>query len=227
MKAFLRKIEIFLKSHGIESLTGFMIPGWLFLGISIVAGISLLIFLAVMGMKGLLLIILTVSGFFLPFLIIFISNRADNDNMLTDIKNIFESLKIQMHAGIYILDALENCLKHIENKRLKQGIERLLRDIFMSKNTFDALNDFNSRFSNIHIDMLVIILKQAFETGFSVNNLDSAFEQVLDVEKAICVKEENSVERNVQLIQVFFMAGLIAISVYCSVIEFKEIFEIF
>ncbi len=224
----LEKTERFLKENGITYLIGMNVSAITFWGISVLCGIFVVIFEIVIWRQDFdINFISGIAGVFLPTLILISSNKTDNDNMLEDIKLVYEMLKIQVHAGVYIIDALDNCNKMIKNKRLQQGINRLLCEIFMSRNVSDALNNFNESFRNTHIDTLVIILKQSMESGYSVQNLDSAFEQVIDVERAINVKMENSVERNTQVIQVLFMAGIIAIAVYCSIVEFKELFSIF
>lgn len=228
MKKYQSELEDFLLSHGIEYILGFNLPGWFFMLISIWTGILMLAFVSVMvGNYAATLVAGFLGGLFLPTGFLIMSNQSDNDGMLLDIKNIFQMLKIQIHAGVYIVDALENCCTDLKSKRLKKELNRLVSEIYMSKDVNVALDDFNNKFCNNHIDILVIILKQSMESGYSISNLDSAFEQVIDVEKSINVKLENSVERNVQVIQVMFMAGIIAIAMYCSIIEFKSLFEIF
>lgn len=228
MAVICEKINRFLKSHGAEHMVGFVVHPYLFLFFMAVCG-GFVVFAArvfgIVTMGGMTLCFL--AGVFLPIGMLLISNESDNDGMLKDLRNIFELLKIQIHAGVYIIDALENCCAMIRSKRLKNSIKRLLNEIYLSKNISEALEDFNASFRNEHVDTLVIILKQAMESGYSVNNLDSAFEQILDVEKAIHIRMENSMERNVQVLQVLFMAGMIAMAVYCSIVEFKSLFEIF
>lgn len=221
------KILRFLKNYGMENLIGRNVSPDIFISICIICGIFLTFIFYGMGIRELKNgILIFALGMILPVVILVVSNESDNDKMLKDLRNIFEMLKIQIHAGVYIIDAFENCCEFVQSKRLKKSMNRLLNEIYMSKNALEALDDFNESFRNRHIDSLVIILKQSMESGYSIHNLDSAFEQILDVEKAIHIKMENSVERNVQIIQVLFMAGIIAISVYCSLIEFKGLFKI-
>lgn len=228
MKKLWEKLRVFLKTHGIENLAGVSIPPGVFVLISGLLGIFLGCFAHFIGKGSIWMkLLFFFIGTMIPAGMLMISNKTDNDKMLVDLRNLFEMLKIQIHAGVYIMDALENCIRNIQSKRLKNALNRLIHEIYMSRNVTEALDDFNENFSNPHIDTLVIILKQAMETGYSVSNLDSAFEQILDVEKAIYIRMENSMERNVQILQVILMAGIIAMTVYCSFVEFKEIFEIF
>lgn len=228
MSKYYKELEIHLKRNGIEYLFGIKPNSYVFLIICLISAIvigtvSCLIFQCKFVGSCLVLVIC----FFLPFGVLWISNKSDNDNMLKDIKMIFEMLKIQVHAGVFIVEALETCIEMCNNRRLRKSLQILVNEICMSKDVMKALDDFNDSFSNNHIDTLVIILKQSMETGYSVENLDSAFEQVIDVERAINIKLENSIERNVQVLQVLVMAGIIAIAIYCSIIEFKGIFEMF
>lgn len=228
MKAVYATIKKFLKNYGADSLVGFVVSPVMFLVISFLCGVFFTLFTYLMELGGGGVRLLSfVLGICLPSLILVISNESDNQQMLEDLKNIFEMLKIQMHAGVYMIEALENCVETIRCKRLKTALCRLVGEIYMSKDVLLALDDFNESFCNVHVDMLVIILKQSMETGCSVQYLDSASSQMLDVEKAIYVRMENSVERNVQVILVLFMAGIIGIAVYCSIVEFKGLFEIF
>lgn len=224
----MKKTEHFLKSHGVESFIGFMISPTVFFAVSVFFGVFLMVLSRNFGVKqaafsGAIFLL----GMALPAVLLCVSNESDNDNMLKDIRNLFEMLKIQIHCGIYMVDALENCCGEIENKRLLKALNRLLDEIYMSRDVAESLDRFHQEFSNPHIDMLVIILKQSMETGQSRMYLDSAFEQVLDVERALYIKREQAVERNVQIMQVLFMAGIIAVCVYCSIVEFKGLFEIF
>lgn len=224
----LKKMDNFLKEYGMAYLIGVNVSSEIFLIASLFAGLFIGVFEISVGIHEPIIVFGScIGGMFVPTCILINSNKADNDAMLEDIKLIYEMLKIQIHAGVYIIDALENCCGMIRNKRLKMALIRLLNEIFMSRNVNDALDNFNASFRNSHIDTLVIILKQSMESGYSVSNLDSAFEQVVDVERAINIKMENSVERSTQILQVLFMAGIIAISVYCSIVEFKELFSIF
>lgn len=225
---FSMKTKRFLKSHGVESMIGFMISPAVFFVISVCSGLFFTILCRTFGMKQFLLSgIIFLLGMAAPAVLLCISNESDNDKMLKDIRNLFEMLKIQIHSGIYMVDALENCCGEIQNKRLLKALNRLLNEIYVSRNVAESLERFHQEFSNPHIDMLVIILKQSMETGQSRTYLDSAFEQVLDVERALHIKREQAVERNVQVIQVLFMAGIIAVCIYCSIVEFKGLFEIF
>lgn len=228
MQKIRSKINFFLRKNGIKHLTGFNVPAELFAVISI---LSLILVTAtirnIWSVSGILLIIVMVLSLMLPAFVLIVSNSSDNADMLSDIHRLFEMLKIQLHGGVYIIDALENCCLMIKNKRLRYGISKLVSDVYVSGDSDKALDEFNLSFNNEHIDTLVILLKQSMETGTAVLGLESAFEQIGDVEHAIYIKKENSVERRVQVLQVFIMAGIIAIAIYCSLVEFKGLFEIF
>lgn len=225
---WMKKTDRFLRSHGVESLIGFMISPAVFLAVSAGFGVFLTVLCRCFGVKQFAFCgIIFLLGMALPAVLLYISNESDNDNMLKDIRNLFEMLKIQLHAGIYMVDALENCCGEIENKRLLKALNRFLDEVYMSRDVAGSLEQFHQVFSNPHIDMLVIILKQSMETGQSKTYLDNASEQVIDVERALYIKREQTVERNVQVMQVLFMAGVIAICVYCSIVEFKGLFVFF
>lgn len=223
-----KKIRIFLKKYGADYIIGTNVSVSFFIAVSLVSVIFLLLLNYCFNIvEGLLIVFVIIFGSLLPTIILIISNGNDNDSMLVDIKTTMELLKIHIHAGVYVIDALDNCSDFMKNNRYKKALLKMTNDIYMSKNVTEALEEFNDSFNNPHIDTLVIILKQSLESGYSLSCLDSAFEQIIDVEKAINIKLENSVERNVQILQVLIMAGIIGISVFCSVVEFKGLFDVF
>lgn len=221
------KIQDFLDRNGCEYLFGFRMSALFFVVLEVIlAGLALVI--GLVGIRDGMICILLIMGslFLLPGMLL-LSNQADNDAMLVDIKHIFEMLKIQVRVGIYMMDALDNCLCHIQNKRLKKALNKLITQVFMAKDMNLSLDEFNHSFHNIYIDTLVVIIKQSLETGYSMENLNNAFEQIADVEQAINIRMENSIERNTQILQVLLMSGIIAISVYCSFVEFQNLFQFY
>lgn len=56
-----------------------------------------------------------ILGFIAPDIFIRISNRQDNDKMMTDIQTIYTTLKIHARAGVYVTDSLIECQRNIEN----------------------------------------------------------------------------------------------------------------
>lgn len=225
---FKKKTERFLRSRDIENLVGFMIAPEVFWAVSICSGVFFVLLFRGFGVRSFIFNgMIFLPGTAVPTILLCVSNESDNDRMLRDIRNLFEMLKIQIHSGVYMVEALENCCGEIKSKRLAKALNKLVNEIYMSRDMTESLERFGEKFSNPHIDMLVIILRQSMETGHSKNYLDSAFEQALDVERAIHIKREQAVERNVQIMQVLFMAGIIAVCIYCSIAEFKGLFEIF
>lgn len=218
------RVEHYLKAKGCEYLLGFVpsTMGYvLFCGISAALLVS---FVVIFGGSMPLTLLSFVGGLFFPHLVLRLSDASDNDAMLRDLQKLFEMLKIEIHAGVFVVDALEECSHYITHKRLKQGVEELLSEIYACKDVKEVLDDFGEKFDNPHIDALVIILKQSLESGSMVNQLEAAFEQVKDVERAIHIKLEHRCERKVALIQVFFMLGILAIAIFCSLMEFQGVF---
>lgn len=154
-----------------------------------------------------------------------ISNANDNDNMLTDIKIMFDCLRIQVVSNVYIIDAMVELEPLLRSSRLKQAVHELIDSIVLTNDIENSLIMFNNKFSNKYIDTLVIILRQALVSGQSEDGLNNAFDQMVDIEQAMNLRLENSLEKKVLVIQVFVLFFIVLVCGYCSIIEFAELFS--
>lgn len=223
----MKKIQQFLDCNGATYLFGIRIYAGYFCIVEFILSIVMSVIGASLFHSIMYGVLLGIAAFAILPLILIVSNQNDNQEMLSDMKRIFEMLKIQIRVGMYMMDAIENCVAYIHCKRLKQGLNRLICEIYLAKDMKETLDDFNATFSNQYIDTLVVIMKQAMETGYSIENLNNAFEQIVDVEHAINIRIENSIERNTQILQILFMSGIIAIAVFCSFVEFQTLFQFY
>lgn len=161
-----------------------------------------------------------VIGFWLPDILIRISNKQDNDQMLEDILEMYDILKIYTKAGAHVKDALIECQLQVKNKRLKTALQELNNNILAGQLTIrEAIDIFNARFANDNIDDLCIILKQALITGRSAKILTDISRQLYDVRHASSIMDKEKMDRRMQMIQLLFFAGLVALLIYTIGVE--------
>lgn len=226
IREYLKDKERFLEENGICHMTGIRLSWWMYVGIKIFMGIFLCLFGKWM---------LNMEAGYLPvlFLVVFagcdglvrMSNENDNSDMLPDIKVLFDCLRIQVKAGVYVTDALNEIILLMKNKRLRDALKSLTDSIVLTGNLDDSLKEFNGKFCNRHIDTLVIILRQALVSGQSSESLDHAFQQMTDIEQAFNLKLENALERKVMIIQVMVLFGIFLMVGFCSICEFSGLFS--
>ena len=219
----LERIDSYLRSHG-----GYFMFDWLepFTFLMIKIGLALLFFaVGVSIIKGNLLLaiiigaVLSVVGFFSFDFIINVANDSDNDDMLTDIKAIFDTLKIQTKAGVFLSYSLCECYLIVKNARLKAAMLEMTNKIVIKNDIESAVTEFNKCFENSYIDTLCITIKQSMESGKSVQILEDLSKQIADMQHAINIREREKLDSRIQLLEVLVFVGLIGAVLYALVIQ--------
>ena len=207
----LEKMNVYIKKNGVA----YMFPwvnAYILLGLKLVLGLLFLI-LAVIKMPVLALQS-AVIAFFVPDILINISNNADNDSMLTDIESIYDIMRIQARAGVFIQDSLMDCYLSTKNARLKSALLELCNGIGASSTLEEEVELFRQKFNNRHIDVLCIILGQAQTTGKTVQILSDMSEQIRQVRHTVSLKAEGKLERKIEILELLIFIGILAIGVY-------------
>lgn len=158
-----------------------------------------------------------IGGFYAFDALIRLSNDMDNENMLEDIKTMYDSLKIQTKAGVYLTNSLAECYICVQSGRLKQALLELNNKIMTQKDIETAVDEFNFKFNNEYIDAFCIVVKQSLESGQTVNALSDIANQISDVQASINTKQYNRLERKTQLLELLIFAGIVAISIFYMV----------
>ena len=154
-------------------------------------------------------------GFFIPDVVIRISNNSDNESMQSDIMSIYVILKIHARAGVYITDSLIECQRSISHPRLKQAINEMNNNILSSRITLEeAVDQFNARFCNEQIDNISVIIKQALRTGRSADLLADLSKQIDSNNKIRAQKKRDSLKRQTAITQVSFFCGIAIALIY-------------
>lgn len=164
-----------------------------------------------------------ILGFFLFDIILNISNTNDNNNMLTDIKNIVDVLKIQTNAGVHISQSIDTCYRITTDKRLKYELLELRNNILVTNDIITSINEFKERFSNEYIDTICIMLLQSQESGFSLQIMKDVSAQLADLQKVINIKKQESLDRKIQFIELLLFIGLLGICIYAMALELIQV----
>lgn len=163
--------------------------------------------------------LLAVIGFFIPDILLTVSNSSDNDEMLMDIKCVYDTLRIQKKAGVFLSASLCECYLAVKNRRLKSALLELTNDISTRRNIDDALERFNGKFDCGQIDIFCIVIRQSMESGRSVKALEDLSQQMNDLQHMINMKEKEVLDRKVQIIELLIFVGLLAVTVYSLGVE--------
>lgn len=155
-----------------------------------------------------------ILGFFAPNMLVKSLNEMDNDEMFGDLKAIYDTLRIQQSAGVYITNALMDCYLMVRNKRLKTAMKELSRNIVSEKDISKALNILSEKFRNDYIDELVVSVNQSVKTGQITKILEEINKQMLHIEENINIKKEKSVERTMTMIEILLYVGILGIALY-------------
>lgn len=211
-------IQKFLKTRGAVYMFGEMATPVTFLLVKLLA--FLLLFMVGISFDSIPAgLILGVIGFFMPDILLNVSNSMDNDTMLSDIKCIYDTLRIQTKAGVFLSASLCECYLAVKNRRLKSALLELTNDISTRRKIDDALERFNEKFDFGQIDIFCIVIRQSMESGRSVKVLEDLSLQMNDLQRAINMKEKEALDRKVQVIELMLFIGLLAVTVYSLGVE--------
>ena len=114
-----------------------------------------------------------VIGMFLPVIILYLSNERDNDMILKDLKWLYETISVQLQAGLSIQQALLESEELIKNKRLKGALHKLAECLVNGENMARSLDDFENRFRNHYVSSFCLILRQMQDSGYAVKLLEA------------------------------------------------------
>lgn len=211
-------IETFLNTKGAVYMFGTIANPVIYMLIKTLA--FLLLFMTGVSVGGFALaFLLGITGFFLPDVLLTVSNSVDNDAMLGDIKCIYDTLRIQTKAGVFLSASLSECYLAVRNRRLKSALLELTNDISTRRDIADALERFNEKFDCGQIDIFCIVIRQSMESGRSVKVLEDLSLQMNDLQHAINMKEKEALDRKVQVIELLIFIGLLAVTVYSLGVE--------
>lgn len=202
------RIEKFLKKNGNESLTPekFIIYKFVFSILSLVfftKEVTLFI--------GLISII---PSFFIIDLVIILENKRQETDILVELFNVCDSLRIQMKGGIHITDALSECYLISRNKRLKKAFERVESILFMEHDLEKALLEFREHFNNQYVDSFVVAILQSEKTGKINQAMTDLADSFGEISSVLNNKRKKRIERKLNVLMVLVVAWILACAGY-------------
>ena len=207
-------IQKFLESTGaVYMFKGFANPAS-FIMLKILSAILLYFLSTQISRNFPILFIFAAAGFFLPELLLCVSDYFDNETILPDMKKIYDTLRIQTKAGVFLDDALSECYLAAKNRRLKNALLELTTEISIKKNIEEALENFNGKFRNEHIRTFCMVINQAQDSGKSSQLLKDLSDQMKDLQHSINMKNKEALDRKVQIIELLIFIGLLAVTIY-------------
>lgn len=207
----------FLKSNGLLDAYSFMNPlsytlcriffGGILTGIGYYAATSFEFKYPWMSL------ILLPVGFLLGNKIVLQMNRSDNDKMLPDIRRIYDTMRLQAKAGMFLTESLMEAYRVVRYKRLKKALLELNGSLYMTNQIVEGIDEFAGKFNNEYINMLCITIKQAEQSGQSVKVLNDISNQLVAVEKQVQKKEESALERKLLIVQLLVFGTILCITI--------------
>lgn len=165
-----------------------------------------------------------ILGGTLPVIFIKMSNNMDNNMMLEDIKIMYDTLKIQSKAGVYIVDILTECYMLVKTQRLKTALREFSNHIYTKHDLSKGLMIFNSKFNNIYIDMLVMTIEQSLKSGQTIQMFDDIARQIRQVEYALYEKEKRRSENKMLAYQLAVYFAILIVVVYAMFMQLIKAF---
>lgn len=208
------ELELYISRSGLGYMTGYKITPLTYT----VLKIFFALFMFIVGLQYNLIIglIFLLAGYFGLDFIINQSDKADNAAMLDDIKNVYDTLRIQTKAGVYITSVITDCYLVVQNKRLKDAFLKLTSDIIAKNDVDSALDDFRNKFNNEYINTLVIIIKQSMQTGQAAKMFEDIKVQIVDIEAAKMMQEKISIQAKITFVQLLLYTAIIVVSIYIA-----------
>ncbi len=227
LESLKKELETFLKGYGADTLSEFVIyrrPDYFV----IASGASALIacFLGIsfrwqLGMIGLM------AGFFLPGAILYASNLHDNAVILKDLKWLYETISVQLEAGLHIRQAILESEGMMKNKRLRKALKNLSEELINGEDMTTSLESFEKSFRNHYVNSFCLILRQMQDSGYAVKLLGDIRLQLEEMELQQLSKKKQSLEMELQVFQLLLFAGILVLVMYGCILAVLQNVNLF
>lgn len=155
-------------------------------------------------------------GWKFPDFIIKLIDKEDNEKIFKDMKALYDTLRIQQSAGIYITTSLMHLYKVVRCKRLKAALKQLSSDILSEKNVEKAVNILSAKFKNEYINEFVSMVSQSVQTGQMMQMLNQINKQMLNFEEVMNRRREDAINRKMLIIIMLLFIGILALTMYAA-----------
>lgn len=203
------RIERYLKSMG----NGFELTPLGYISGKIL--ISVILFIAlIISREYLAAVILGLLGFFLLDILLKVKDKQDMKVIQFELKDVYDSLTMQISAGVYIGTALTESYLVATNKRLKKSLAVLSAEISMTQNIENALNNFCEKFNSTEINNFVMTIKQSLQTGQSKEQLEDLSEQQSEMNLIAVQENTKKIGVTVTIIEILLFVGILITVLY-------------
>lgn len=146
-------------------------------------------------------------------------NRIDNQNILSDICNIYTILNIDISSGKYINDCLKHIQETVNNYRLKVAFNELIQNLKNRNTTIDeSLILFNDRFNSKDLIKLSGYINQMIKNGINeeitIKLSKEAGQIIADINKNSAKKAKTHIGLIANLFIVITIAFVLCFFVY-------------
>lgn len=155
-----------------------------------------------------------VLGYFLPMMGFSLSDKRDNEQMLSDVRKLYEYIKIQVKAGMYLTNSLSVCYLAISNRRLKQGLLELNSRLIATNSVPIAIREFEKKFTNEYIGYFCMIVSQSEQSGRMAQMLEDMSKQIIDMQRYMLTQKKGRIERKVIFLTLLVFVGILLIAAY-------------
>ena len=218
------EVAVFLKAHGaavMEEMIIYRSVGNFLMASGVAGFLGCAVGVRIHWMAGFLGF---AAGSFLPAVILWMSNERDNTIILKDLKWLYETITVQLQAGLHIHQALQESEGLMKNKRLRLALHRLTEQLLEGGDMTDALTDFENSFSNRYISSFSLILRQMQDSGYAVRLLEDIRLQIEEMERVQLSCKKESLEMQLQVFQMLLFIGVIAMVIYgCILAAYQNI----
>jgi len=160
----------------------------------------------------------------IPACLLYVSNQRDNEVILKDLKWLYETITVQLQAGLHIQQALQESEGLMSNKRLRSALKTLVENLLSGQSLDLVLCDFEQSFRNHYIDSFCLILRQMQHSGYGVNLLEDIRLQIEEMERMQLKKKKEWLEMQLQLFQILLFIGVLVLVTYgCILAAFQNL----
>lgn len=126
-------------------------------------------------------LIILITIYFLPNILVELSLKAESIKIINDISNIVQNIVLSLSANMPLYNSLKNVIDNIENKRFKEEYKIFVNNYRMYNfNIIKSVNEFSQKFSFYEFNMFLSLLIQGEKEGNLLELLEN-FTETLDL----------------------------------------------
>lgn len=161
-------------------------------------------------------IIAGIIGYYVLDITLVIKDKKDMKVIKFELKNVYDSLNMQMAAGVFIGKALTECYLIASNKRFKKRLAVLSAEINITQNIDNALTNFSKNFNSEEIKNFVLTIRQSLQTGQSKQQLEDMSEELSEMNLIAVQEHTKKIDSSVTLIELLIFLGILVSTLYIT-----------